>query len=358
MQVLQMGASVGGAVAPYIISPFLSDIPPELTNNQTVLNFTVLSDTVLKPIASDDIVNVLSSARDNSNSSAFSDSIDIDVVDMYRNNIEMVRYAYVLIGVLSLVSGVLFLILFFVNGITWTKIEEIPGKEATQHAQQSTSAERSSRFYVLLFVCFSLFFVLYPYAENVPSAFVSVFLVNYLHLPVQSGAVAVSAFWMSLTASRIINIPFSFCLAPTTIVAFHLLVILTSYLCMLVFVHDGGKAVVLGCLIAAGFGLGPLFAAQMVWASRLLPFTGKLASLLSTSWAVGKISALMVSGYIMEEYGDMCMVYIMVAGSAAMTAIFFLMLAVSKLCRRHTSSKADETGNETNGDDDARMSLA
>ena len=340
MQALQLGASVGGAVAPYMISPFLVDIPVSHGPGQTT---NITGNSILTSVDTADANDL--AKYDYYSGYSNTSNMGLDNSTNTVEDIELVKYAYVLIGLLFLACGLVFAFLFCANGVTCSKIEAIPSKakDNTSDASQSTPASRSFILFVL--ICLFFFYIFYVFAENVPSAFVSIFSVKYLGLDVQYGALIVTVFWTSLTVSRILNIPLSFCIGPTVIVGLHSLLVVAAYLVLLLFV-DYGNSVLIGCIIAAAVGLGPVFASQMVWASKVIPFTGATASLCTTAWAVGKISVFSLSGLVIEKYGEIWMIYLALLGACMVLLLFLLMLMVSKMCNGQGLRKKNKEESE------------
>ena len=327
-----MACSTGGAVAAFMINPFLVDIPSHVSsNNHTELQQNSSENVERKTVAS-------SSSQQQSNASEFT-------ALPQRSELEMVRYAYVLIGSLCCLGGVMFAILFLANGCTMSKIEKLPKEEGKEDGMKDKVTSAKRYFYPLFMFCLLVFFYLYVYIEGIPGSYISLFLVNGLDWTVQDGALASSVFWGSVTIGRILNIFLSLRLSPQIIVGSHLLDVLLAFVVLLLFIDFGGKTLIFVCIVVAGIGIGPVFAAQMLWASRIIPFSGTASGLVVASNSLGKVSALALTGYMMER-DYMWMLYIVVAGGVLILIMYLLMLILVRLCGPKSSEPPANKENE------------
>ena len=317
-------AAAGNALSPFIISPFLVDIPDfGNLNGALALNGT--------------------SALHHNLTSGINTSLENGmhlVLAVDHGDVERVRYAYLLIGSLCCITGLMFGVLLIINGCTFKKLETLLSKSKAK--ENGRVKNRKPFFNAFFLISLVLFHFLYVFIEPIPASYLALFLVSGLGWTVKNGALATTVLWGFLAGSRVINIPISLRLRPDIIISINLILVLLASTCLM-FVAEYGQIFVLACLAVMGLGLGPIFAAHIVWASRFIHFAGFASGLCMVANSIARMGGYYFTGYLMETYTYMCLIYVVVGGSVAIVTLYFGSLLLAKMCGPHSEEQLVET---------------
>ena len=137
-----------------------------------------------------------------SNSTDLSLADNVTMTEATEQGLAIVRFAYVCVGSVSLLAGLLFLLLYLLSGC---HLLEETYLDNSEHCSQDQSAEtKVFRIKLLTLMCF--FYFLYVGYEGTTGKFISSFVTKYLDWDVKSAAMITAAFWAAVGAGRFINI--------------------------------------------------------------------------------------------------------------------------------------------------------
>ena len=307
--------SVGSAIGPLIITPFLSDRPQDEYLNGTL----------------GDIGN------------------ETDVMDLWlmftnstSNNVmepNIVGLAYLVVGLFPLVSSLLFAVLFTGYGATCAKVVKLIPRSAQIH--QSQDHTRRCFKSGLLFYLF-IFFALYLICEKTPGTFLSTFAVKGFDWSLTFGALILSVLWISQGTGRLLGIPLSYCLSPSLVIAICFILVCSGSILMLV-VPLLGKVCLIVSVVLVGLGIGPMFGAKICWASNYIDFAGFVAGVCYVGCSIGSILSMLIDAYTIDTFHHMWMVYILL-GSSVLSAVLFAVMNVLVKCMNKNQTKFHAVG--------------
>ena len=263
--------SVGATFAPYIILPFLTDLP-----------------------SGDSYGNVLS----NQTTEIYANMTEFETVD-----VDIVRYGYAIVGGMIICISMCFFVAFCMLRPSCLK----QNKESTGNTDQKKKTEQKKhdtwKIFLILFLEF-FFYAFYSWCELIPGNYLSPFVIKGLEWEIKYGPIITSVFWGFHGLGRIAAIPISFFITPGKMVAINLLFTFIGLLMMVVapFTSD----LILWFAVAiASFAMASTFATLILWTSNYIEITGSVGACFLTGSAFGVMVGGTLTGYLFQSYSHL-----------------------------------------------------
>ena len=320
--------SLGGIFGPLVVKLFLCELETKDLQNQTTLSPSIENFTSVLGIDSGQ---------------------NADCVD---GNIETTRYAFMALGVITLIANVPFSILC-VKGLAWrhkvrtergaapplretnttqTHIAESADKDVEIRVVEPIGQmnERSLGFTVVHVIFIFVFTMLNLCSESLPIVFLVSFALKHLGWSVALSSLLLSVYFGAHFAGRITGIFNSMWLSPAKMIFVNLL--LTSAAHMLMLAVNEWPAIMWFSVILEGFNVSTIFPTNVLWISETTPVTGKIGAIL----IIGMCSSTMASPYIVasltSNLGQMWFIYILIIASHVHILVFLMEACFIKFC--------------------------
>ena len=317
--------SLGAAIGPFIIRPFLSELQYDghsdaVVNNVSTLingwNTTHLLDgSIIQHSPDNQLVHHQSPDGDHVNITNISDVMSV-------------RFAYVTIGLIILIFGIPFFAIFLANCFSNRKKSSDESDRSIKDGDETTTKGSPSSscnpIRAIFLVMLSYFTFLLVYIEGIPIAYYVTFCIKYLDWPVRQASLLMTIFFGAHFSGRVLGVPLSAYLAPRTMLIMNLFLSTTANV-LLMFVNFF-PAIMWISAAMAGFGVSSTFPTIILWVSELIQVTGFVSSVLSVGASMGFFTAPLLVG-LMFDATPMSMVYILLIVSICLFLFFLLQLA-------------------------------
>lgn len=342
MQALHFGFSFGALLSPFTTEPFLAKeitICSELiTNNSNFENLTssnaLLSKSENTPIPQFMNVSGLSEA----NSSFQSCYITFGETRIF--------YAYLLSAIISLTASVGYIYLY----IKQTKLQEFPDlKDVHDTNSNQKPANRLALSLcnkILFLVLLSTLFASYCVIEDSFSSFLMTFSLTHLKWDKSTGSFATSAFWSSFGIGRFLGIFIVSCCDNSRVLTTYLLLLCIGIIGFLISTIFLIVPLIWIFIAVLGFSMSVIFPLIFTWTSNnVIHVSGKISSIFLVSASVCGMSFPLLIGNLMEYYGPLWYVYLLVIMMAICLSIFTCVRVLAKFCLKNpvlTGTAAEE----------------
>ena len=299
--------SVGSTLTPILVKPFLVE---EAVNN-TMCNENAR-------------VNTEEQWSDVTNTSQNHDNEDVCDSD---RDITTIRYAYSLIGGIFLVIVFFYVGLYFLLGRHLYQQENFSSQSSQSTSQRNHGQRRGYRFgfFILVFI----FGFCVDSSEGIGYSYLSLFVVSGIGWTVQKGASVTAAFWGAFAAGRLVAIPTSYLIPPKIMLLVSIILTCIGYT-IFIFVHFIDDIAIFAGAMIAGFGVSTIFPYMLLWASSVLQSTSKVSAIALTASHVGAMVSFPMIGALIENFGPMCYVYLVVTATYMLLVLFIIMHFCSK----------------------------
>ena len=302
MQGLHAMWSVGSCLGPFIIAPFLVDLPdntsPVIATNQTT-----------ELIATDSTATA-----------------SIHIESLYY-----VRYSFAIIGLIHVLTSSLFVVSYFLAGPTCLK-----SKTQTAHAKGKEIKILSTPATAVLIMLQSLIVFCYLWYSGIPGELMASFVVEGLGWQAHKGAWITGLFFGATSLGRIISTPLALIVSPTKMIVTSLTFTTASFIIMALFANV--KDLLLWVSVAmAGFAMSGMFASTLSWNSNVMTLTGAVSGVYLAGGAVGGMTGSVLAGYLFDYRSYMWVVYLSLIASVGHVILFIVSTCLVKCCRNDTS---------------------
>lgn len=325
--------SLAAMIEPLLIHPFLGEFS---TNTTLVLapsginhtlesggNYTLESEVIRCANASNCTENF-------TNTDNMGNWTDPGALDWQEAIIQQARYAYLTVGFLIFPSSVSFTIAYLYSCsplLLPRKSESVSTDEASDDCKTtSTDTDMDQRRvyrYVFLFLLF-IVCLLNACVENIPEAYMTMFVIKHLGWAVQRGSLIMSIFYGTQSAGSLIGVGLSTVVRPRTMIVFNLCISVVAYLLLLCAPQQ--DAVVLVSVALAGYGTSSTFAAIVLWVSESVQVSGGVSATLMIGGALGDMTGPLIVGQLFESYSPLWLIYAQIMITSALLVLFVLLL--------------------------------
>ena len=323
--------SLGTAVAPLITNFFLVPLP-RFNESSTVLTFDNYTTSV---------ANLTPSIDRETNAVCHytlrSSNVIVNVTNQDAiQDVQIVRYAFVVCGIVYFVSGIIYVLVCICHKLTLSlrrirNISQVKSLNSCSLSNRLRQAMKLSMYMVLLFFNGTLLM-------NIVQLF-STFMQCDLGWSVDQTARLMTVFYSTLLVGRLMSIPLSFYIKPETILLANLIA-QTLGITMLLLTYNSFVGSVLlwtgiGCI---GLGISTVIGNVFVWLAKSETLSGMLSALLMLSFYTGVIIGPTLSGISVDYIGYVFFIYSILVGIAAQWAGFLGALVLTQIIIKHQGS--------------------
>ena len=302
--------SVGATICPFIIIPFLSDLPEESNPSDSIQNST---------------------------GTTYTTSVNIKHEETH-NGIEQVRYCFGLVGgIVIALSTFAFIGYFF-----YPEEKKMTKKHATKQASLTENKESKSFRMTILAYQFVFFFVS-VWCAFIAGGFMSTFVIKGLNWDVTYGSIITSVYWVSHGLGRVVAIPISYHISPGKMVCFDLTFASFAFVLML-FIPITTENIIWGASALAGFSLSTVFPCMFLWTSSNIQITGSVGAVLIVGASFGVMTCGPLTGYLFQEYSYLWIIYLSLM-SSVLGLILFMVMHITVKCFQKRQKKSDASFN-------------
>ena len=303
--------AIGATAGPLIIAPFLVELPDEseLCSSRTTEAINALPPDVTSTMATSTIDDVTQEVAMTSSSN--------DTCLESVPGVELVRYAYAVIGFIPIVWSLFFLVAFWVATPSCARV---PQRKPNAKASGSGSDALEKKHFKcgMLLVIFLLTMV---HTFIIVPGWISSFVIKGLSWSAKSGPLMTSVYWFSNILGRIVSIPLSLKMSPRSMVTMYMtstsfMLLLTLYLAT-----NAEQLLWLGVGLV-GFCLATTFGTTIMWTAQYIAITGAVSSVLVCGFSAGVMSAGYLSGYLFQKYTPYWVLYLSILASFGQLVLF------------------------------------
>ena len=213
-QTMMLIYSIGATAGPAIIAPFLVELPDESCVRDDETSITSMAQMqdgdTSSTVAS--ITDMNDPIKDNDVTPTSATNVTCSVAD---SGVELVRFAYVVIGFLPVIWSIFFLVAFWVATPSCARnpLRKPKAKEGDEPG--GIMAEKKHFKYIMLLVIFLLTMV---HTFIIVPSWISSFVIKGLNWSSKTGPLMTSGYWFSNILGRIVSIPLSLKMSPRKMV--------------------------------------------------------------------------------------------------------------------------------------------
>lgn len=318
--------SLAAMIEPLLIHPFLGEFSTNSTLAPLDGNHTLESE-MEEVIRCTNASNCTENFTNMDNMTNWNDS---GTLDWQEAIIQQARYAYLTVGFLIFPSSVSFIAvyLYSCSPLLLPRKSESMSIDAMSEECKITSTQKSvdqrrMLRYVFLFLLF-IVCLLNACCENIPEAYLTMFVIKYLGWPVQRGTLIMSIFYGTQSAGSLVGVGLSTVVRPRTMIVFNLCISVIAYL--LLFCAPLQDAIVLVSVALAGYGTSSTFAAIVLWVSESVQVSGGVSATLMIGGALGDMTGPLIIGQLFEYYSPLWLIYAQIMITSSLLLLFVLLL--------------------------------
>lgn len=316
MQALHFSFGLGGIMSALVTEPFLSRnqclfIP---ANNMTV----------------PDTPNALSTA-----------GVSMAMVVMPSNTSELynrttcietkgetnIHYAYVISFVVIAPAAIPFFVMYFKSLLS----NKTPHEIAVSKGQQKRPDKLPLKLKIVLLALLFMLMLTYCAVEDTFAGFLTTFCLKYLKWGTQNGSYLTSLHWIAFSVGRFSGIFLINCFRPVKMLMAYGLFMILSFVGLLIGSLTFTSQVIWLCVPLAGFSMSIIAPTIFTWTEEsILRVSGQVSSVLVTAAASGLALNPLFVGYMMDNVAPITFVYILLAETCFMFAIFLTIFLLVK----------------------------
>ena len=338
--------ALGGFITPFIVAPFLTDIPHHcLVDNDSNYPHT-------------DGLN--GSTTSYFNFSTFTSDADVNETLHacteigFRQEVERVWIAFLILSIIVCVIAVLILCLYFalrkhnkggvilrveeiaveneVSLLDKTACREVDGKQEklvkSKDEPKHYSLSRVKWYTFGLLTLVMIYNYFYYHLNCIPITFLATFTIKGLGWHTTQAANITSIFFLMIMIGRLLGAPVSYILSARSILILnHIIVILAFSLVQ--FIDKLGDTCLYVSMVMAGLGISTIAASTILFLSEHIPFTPSISALNMVGNTIGATIANLLGGYLFEKYGHMSIMYLLLVVSCVHCLWFVLVYMVA-----------------------------
>lgn len=230
--------------------------------------------------------------------------------------ISKIQFVYAIIGTVSFVSSVVFLILYCRNR---KRLTLNGGNDYYEGIKSNGCCFKGT----VLFMLF-LFFICYIGLEAAYGGLVTTFAVRFNHWPKEQGAIVTAIFWGSVAAGRGISIFIARCCRPTALLAVDLSLMVLGGLVLSVGTYFKARLLWLGSLIL-GLGMSSVLPGIISWTESYFSTAGKATAVYVMGSVLGEMFTPILTTYLFTVQDEMVLMRLALALSAILLVLFIVM---------------------------------
>ena len=195
-------------------------------------------------------------------------------------------------------------------------------------AAQDVKGNEDKSFKIKMLIMTLIYFFFDVGIEITFGGLVATYVVKGLNWEKYKGPVITSVFWGIFGISRLISVPVSAFLRPTTMIIISLICIVVSLLTMTLLGHLH-EAVIWAATGVFGYALGPLFPSGVLWTSRYILLDGRASSVITIGSCFGSTLFPALTAYLFDVASHQWLLYILLGEGFVLLVIFIIMNVVA-----------------------------
>lgn len=313
MQFLHFCFAIGGVLSPLFSEQFLA---PKSTQNDCSSNATLTLSTLNETSLS---VNETQPCN-NTGEAILPKETDV-------------KYAFMITGVLSIISALTFFYMFFSN----RRVKKDSMAEAVRFRRKLPK-----HVIVVTIVMLCIFYGLYCSVEDTFASFLMTFLVTgYDSVSKSKGAFATAVYWGSFASARFAMVFVSSLLSPLKLLSICISSMLVTYTCFVIGAEFAAINLLIVLGVFAGLSMSAVFPAGFSWTeANIFPVNGMISAAILVASSCGTMANPLFLGYMMERVDYKWFAYIILIETVLMSLVFLILF----LFTRFYLNKNFETG--------------
>lgn len=330
MHIMHFVFAIGGIVSPLVTAPFLLEEDDARRGEHSILYNA--SDSDFRNNTSEILL------YNDSNSSNIID-VTVSTIARYTSDYKpedtKIYIPYCILATVMLSSAVFLLVMF----IRERRRKSIPAETNLQDASKRISMELPFGFKFLVLFCLCLFLGLYCTVEDTFTSFLTTFCVKHMGWSKAQASSVTSMFWASFGLGRFLGIWLIKCILAENMVCIFTVAIGVVFAVLLTFAYFLIDAGIWVCAVCAGVAMSIIFPTTFCWTEeKLLPVSGKIASLFLISASLGSMINPIVLGHLMGELSPMWFTYLLFGESVVLIVLVFVILVLARICENRFGS--------------------
>lgn len=313
--------SSGAALGPLMLRPFLVKLPSSADQNT---GDSVDNSHAFNVSAYADDKNESDSIESNYTANTFRNERVTDV------DVFVIRYGYLLAGLLCILPGVMFVIAFLGKKENESQLNIKHKNDAnTANSMNIEPVLSPCVKRILLAFLLSIVFAEQAYSTGIPRGYLAAFAVKGLSWSAKDAALLASVFWLVHGASRVIGVVTSSFFTPTSITFVNLLFAFSGYVVMMFLPNLPSSVTWIACVLSA-FGAGTMFSMMLLFFSDYVTMSGRVTSavFVMVSASFGCSGAVM--GFLFQVYDPMYYTYICISAVLLHFVLFSIAVWIGK----------------------------
>ncbi len=214
----------------------------------------------------------------------------------------------------------------------------MPQQKTAAHSSEAKAGRAAIFASPILWVMAALILI-YVGVENGMGGWVSTYMQQTIGLNAANAALTASAFWLALTAGRLLAAGLGLRISATRLLQISLLAALAGAL-TLVLGSGSGVVSIIGILLL-GLGFGPVFPTVIAKATAVFTTaSGAAASLIVGSGSLGGMLIPWLQGVVLEKSGPSSAILLTLSGCLGMLVCYLLLDQLQKRARARAEAKA------------------
>lgn len=214
----------------------------------------------------------------------------------------------------------------------------LPRQSPAAHSPEARAGRAAIFASPILWVMAALILI-YVGVENGMGGWVSTYMQQTSGLTAANGALTASAFWLALTAGRVLGAGLGLRISATRLLQISLLTALAGAITLAL--GGGSRAVSIAGILILGLGFGPVFPTAIAKATAVFATaSGAAASLIVASGSLGGMLIPWLQGVVLEKSGPFAAILLTLFGCLGMLACFGLLDGLQKRARVQAGGKA------------------
>ena len=249
-----------------------------------------------------------------------------------------VEYAFILIGIISLLLALVFYYFHFKQGgnvdympVSTDEFHDVNAKSLSfkEMLNPSTYADGSFGFGLYMFIVLFLFYFNMSGGEEAMGNFVRSFSVDVFNFSKTEASYLNMTFWLSLTIARLVMSVVSNYVAIKKL--FKMQVLFYLFTSTLLFLYASKSASMLWlCTILQGFAVSPLYPGGIAYGNTQMDITGVCLMVIGLSGAVGDMTFISVTGKLYDTLGPKAVLFLLQFSGVVLTICILLFRLVER----------------------------
>ena len=291
--------SIGASICPFIVRPFLVNIP-----EHSLVDSDALSD----------VMNTTNQYEATALYLVSSNTTEMAISD----DITRVRYPYVIVGFSFAALSILYMIAYTMLGPECDR-KVFRSKKRRRRKMGDRNGVRIPMLAMLF-----LFFMFHAWYEGIFSGMLTAFVIEGLDWAVSTAPLVPVVFFAAHAVGRLVGIPVSVVVSSTKMLATSL-ILTTLAFCIMLFVPVRGDVFMWIATGLAGFAMATTYASTILWSSKYMTITGAAGAVFLIGGSTGGMTGGALIGWLVDTQTYMWLVYMALSACVIHLVLFSAM---------------------------------